>query len=134
MISASMNSVQQLGIGHILYVQIVTLWRGVEINPCGGEDQKQIKETMCCRGLHTGVQAQNRGGKGLETSCVEVKLSIYGRNARDSWGKFGNCIVTLERTLIIKMESDLFYCGKYFFIPAKREGNVFLFAFFLIFI
>lgn len=38
--------------------------------------QPQMRETMCCRGLSTGVQAQNRGGKGLETSCVEVILSI----------------------------------------------------------
>lgn len=68
-----------------------------------------MRETTCCRGLSAGIQAQNRGGKGLETSCVEVILSIHGRNTRDSLGKFGNCIVTLARTLIIKMESDLFH-------------------------
>lgn len=90
----------------------MTLWRRVEINRCGVEGQKQMRETLCCRGLSTGIQAQNSERKGLETSCVEVILSIHGRNAGDSLGKFGNCIVTLERTLIIKMESDLSHFNK----------------------
>ena len=71
----------------------------MRLNPCGTEGQKQMRETTCCHGLSTGIQAQNRGGKGLETSSVEVILSIHGRNTRDSSGKFGNCICNIRENI-----------------------------------
>lgn len=69
---------------------------------------------MCCSALRTGIQAKkkNRGRKGMETSCVEVVFSIYCKSAGDSLDKFGNYIAILEKTLVIKMKSDISHFNK----------------------
>lgn len=103
------------------------------MNPSGLESHKLMREThvrgeiMFCSGLSTGIHAQTRGGKDLETSCVEVILSIHGRNARDSWDRFGNCTAIFEKTLVIKMESELSYFNKLLLFSLTKKAMCFCF-------
>jgi hypothetical protein len=55
-----------------------------------------------------------------------------GRMQEILWGRFGNCIAKLEKTLVIKMESDpfVFLFQQIVFIPIGREGSAFCFVLF----